>query len=182
MLGLAVPHLARGDASPPIFTGTQKVSVVATAAYGTIYSVRDFTVTLEITMAVSGPGQRTVTILDREFPDVYGCTLKGDVKGSRLVFSSAQKCALKIATPDFCLLDESRCSAHLNNRKCAQEVAAGHQGALTATVTAGAIDQDAKGNWSLAMNSRLDGCVLVEGYNHDAPIMVRGATITGRKP
>jgi hypothetical protein len=42
------------------------------------------------------------------------------------------------------------------------------------------MSESSTGTWTLSMTVRVDGCVLVHGYNNNAPILVRGGILTVR--
>lgn len=178
-LGVALCQQAYGQA-PAIFTGKQSLKVSVTAKYGTVYPARTFNPTLEASMTV--PAQdltRRVVLLEyNQYKDKYKCSLTADIKNNDLVFVQGQKCEQRVITPDFCLLEKARCDARLRNLQCKQEEADGHLGVLTGTVIDGTMSQRPDGAWTMSMKLRGDGCVLVNGRNNNAPIFVRGASLT----
>lgn len=124
------------------------------------------------------PGQREVLIKDNQYAVKYKCSMTADLKNSDLVLPKDQTCELAIETPDFCLLKKSRCDARTRNLQCGKEKVDGHLGVLTGTLISGTMSQLTNGDWTMSMKFRVDGCVLANGHNNNAPTFVRGATLT----
>ena len=179
--GIALGLPAHGQGPSAVFTGEQDVKVSVTAAYGSVYSARTVTPTLQVIMTDAGSGHRTVLIKNKQYAEKYECALKAKIEGGNLVFAPAQTCTLSIATPDFCVLERARCDARARNLRCAQEKSANHLGKLMANLISGKVESPT-GKWILAAELRADGCVLAEGYNKNAPILVRGGAVTVGRP
>jgi hypothetical protein len=162
------------------FSGTQKVEVAATAAVGGAVPPRTLTATLEVTM--TGTGQRrTVRITDKQDAKAAACELKGHLDHGSLVFAPTQLCEVEVATAELCVLSRERCDARATGLRCDQERAAHHLGRVTAKLVDGrATETD--GAWALALDYRAEACVLVQGENRGAPILVQGIHISVGKP
>jgi len=182
---VALGHVAHGDPKPPRFTGEKKLAVTVTAAYGTAYAANTFRPTLKVAMAEAGPHGRTVTITDEQYAVKYQCPLNARLQGARLSLDLSRPCKVAIATPDFCVLTDDQCARgegadRLKPRRCADEK--DHLGELTATLTAGSVIQDRGGAWKLSVDLAVNACVLVQGYNKNLPVQIRGGAISVRTP
>ncbi len=173
---------AHAAPTPGDFTGTQTVSVSATAAYGSRYPTRHFAPKLEITASRDGNSERTVTIIDHQYAEEYKCTLAGKVVHGILSLTAAKPCTLQMVTPDFCLLKPERCAARTTGLTCQNEKSAGNLGTLSAKLLSGTMSEDAGGKWHLSLEYTVDGCVLADGYNHNAPVTVKSGRVSGRTP
>jgi hypothetical protein len=172
----------RGAYGQPVaaFTGTQTIAVSATAAYGTKYPARSFAPKLEVSVSGGDGDQRTVVMRDKQYAQPYKCTLTGRIAQGTLTLDPGQSCDISVATPDFCLLKEQRCRAREMNLQCKLEK--GNLGEITGKLTSGTISQLSAGTWGMELKLSVDGCVLAEGYNKNAPILVRGGLLTVRTP
>ena len=171
-------------AAPPPgeFTGTQTLAVSATAAYEPRYHTRSFAPKLDITIARGAGSERTVIIVDHQYAEEYKCTLAGKVEKGVLNLTADKRCTLPMVTPDFCLLKPARCTGHTAGLTCQSEKSAGNLGALSGKLLSGAMKEDAGGKWKLSVEYEVDGCVLAEGYNHNAPVIVKGGRVSVRTP
>lgn len=165
---------------PAAFTGTQTIEVSATAAYGTKYPARSFKPKLEVSVSGGGGDQRTVVVRDKQYAKPYQCTLTGRVAQETLTLDPKQSCDIPVATPDFCLLKEQRCRAREMNLQCKLEK--DNLGVLTGKLASGTITRRSTGTWDMELKLSVDGCVLAEGYNKNAPILVRGGLLTVSTP
>jgi hypothetical protein len=182
VIAMASAAGCRGAYGQPVaaFTGTQTIAVSATAAYGTKYPARSFAPKLEVSVSAGADDQRTVVMRDKQYAKPYECTLTGRVAQGKLALDPGQACEIPVATPDFCLLKVERCRARVMNRTCALEQ--DNLGVLTGKLTSGTISQLSVGTWGMELKLSVDGCVLAEGYNKNAPIFVRGGLLTVRTP
>jgi len=162
------------------FTGTQTIEVSATAAYGTKYPARSFKPKLNVSVSAGGPDQRTLVVRDMQYAKQYQCTLTGRIAQGTLTLDPGQSCDIPVATPDFCLLEAKRCSARAMGLQCKLEK--DNLGVLTGKLASGTITRRSTGTWDMELKLSVDGCVLAEGYNRNAPILVRGGLLTVSTP
>ena len=166
---------AAAERSSAAFTGDKPVDVLVTAAYGRTYPPRKLLATLQVAMEGKGD-QRTVTISARQGAKRYACTLKGKLAHGALIFKARQPCEPEISTPDICILARTRCDARATGLRCDREQQ--HAGHLAGQLVRGQASEAADGTWTLALEYSVDACVLAQGFNRDAPILVQGGTIT----
>ncbi|HET7506330.1 MAG TPA: hypothetical protein VFK02_35165 [Kofleriaceae bacterium] len=173
LLGAVGAGEVAAEPTPPAFTGDRPVEVVMTAGYGRTYAPRKLPATLHVAMDGKGD-QRTVTLSARQGAKRHSCTLKGKLEHGALVFRAHQPCELELSTPDVCVLARERCDARVTGLRCDRE----HPGRLAGQLIRGRASEAGDGKWMLALEYSVDACVLAQGFNRDAPILVQGGTLT----
>ena len=173
---------AHAAPTPGDFTGTQTLAISATAAYGSRYPTRRFAPKLDIAIARGAGSERTVIIVDHQYTEEYKCTLAGKVEKGVLNLTADERCTLPMVTPDFCLLKPARCTGHAIGLTCQNERSGGNLGTASGKLLSGTMSEDAGGKWKLSVEYEVDGCVLAEGYNHNAPVTVKGGRVSVRTP
>ncbi|HEU4727596.1 MAG TPA: hypothetical protein VFT22_06900 [Kofleriaceae bacterium] len=178
LLGAAGCREAAAEPGPPAFTGERPVDVLVTAAYGRIYPPRKLPATLQVAMHGKGV-QRTVTISARQGARRQACALQGRLEHGALIFRARQPCELELSMPDVCVLPRERCDARVTALRCDREQPhQPHPGRLVGQLVHGQASEAPDGKWTLALEYSVDACVLAQGFNRDAPILVQGGTLT----
>lgn len=175
VLSLSLVRPASGERSS--FVGKQEIEPTVTATAADVKYARTFTPKFDLSVEVdpSESRRRKVVVTDQMYAEPYECQLAGQVKAGVLTLDALQSCELAIATPDFCVLTMAECSAHpTGGRKCETETS--HLGRLKGILIEGSVASDS-GKWKLSATFSVEGCVLVHGHNHNAPVKVRGGKV-----
>ncbi|XXX76136.1 hypothetical protein WMF30_51655 [Sorangium sp. So ce134] len=169
----SVSSHAESQPSPgSAWIGHHTVTACASGRFARIYPAHPYRPTFDIDVSSAPNGLFNLRIQTRG----HTCDLWATLRGSSLVVAGGQTCELGIATPDFCVLKGSECTAGGPRQSCEQEDSLHHLGALIGTVTQGELSRQG-GRLQFTFDAKIDGCVLAIGHNKNVPVTVAGGRV-----